>query len=279
MNYLFRDIKDLDAAKEAYDALGFCVFTNLLSDIEVKALTAGVDEAFKAGRFAVAAEDYTANDDAIDAHAIEQTCKHPKLVEIARTLMNEVPVELQHAKLTAKPVTASEKSEVRWHQDFPYFPHTNFDLLACGIHLDEEDEGSGSLEYVPGTHLEGEKNHLNEKGEFAYYCTEPVTMPSVRIMAKPGWVFFHHCLTLHRSAAKTNTKSRRIMVFQYRAADAVQLAGAVWKCNGYKVDPTEPEVQMARFPDGTSINVRGKGGRLFDLYNKLAPNQPMKQYG
>ena len=39
-------------------------------------------------------------------------------------------LRLQHCKLNWKPPTKGT-GEVDWHQDFPFLPHTNYDVLAC----------------------------------------------------------------------------------------------------------------------------------------------------
>jgi hypothetical protein len=88
-----------------------------------------------------------------------------------------------------------------------------------------------------------------------------------------GFVSFHHCLTLHTSNPKLRSGHRRLIVLQYRAVDAVQLAGVIWRCNGMQLEE-ENGAPRARFPDGTSVEMRGHGGRLFDVSGKLAPNRP-----
>ena len=44
--------------------------------------------------------------------------------------------------LSFEPINDKGSGLINWHQDYPFFPHTNFDLLAFGIHLDDEDENS-----------------------------------------------------------------------------------------------------------------------------------------
>ena len=41
---------------------------------------------------------------------------------------------------------------VEWHQDWAFYPHTNDDLLACGILLEDVDQDNGPLMAIPGTH-------------------------------------------------------------------------------------------------------------------------------
>jgi phytanoyl-CoA hydroxylase len=278
---LFRDELDIEAASKVFARVGYCVFSDLLGFEAFSTLLNGVDKAISEGKLVIRDNKMNTNDDAIFAHpAIEATCKHPSLIAAARAFIGH-PVELQHAKFNAKPKSHKVlESEVEWHQDFPFFPHTNSDLIACVIHLDDEDEGSGAMSFVPASHLLGEQPHTDEQGNFIYRCMEPDNRyrPAELLLAKRGWISFHHSFTLHRSGVKTHNRDRRLIVFQYRAYDAVQLAGVLWRCNGYRVDTTAPEFPLARFPDGSRISLRGRGGRLYDLYGALKPNTLPKRY-
>ena len=44
------------------------------------------------------------------------------------------------------------KTEVAYHQDFAYTPHTNDDIVTALLFLDDVDEGNGALTVVPGSH-------------------------------------------------------------------------------------------------------------------------------
>ena len=65
-----------------------------------------------------------------------------------------------------------------------------------------------------------------------------------------------------------------MIVFQYRSQDALQLSGAIWKSNGYQVE--ENTNTKVRFPNGLIIENRGTGGRLYDIYGKLKPDEQKK---
>jgi hypothetical protein len=41
---------------------------------------------------------------------------------------------------------------VEWHQDGAFYPHTNDDLLAIGVILEDVDTSSEPLMVIPGTH-------------------------------------------------------------------------------------------------------------------------------
>lgn len=54
--------------------------------------------------------------------------------------------------------------------------------------------------------------------------------------------------------------------------DAVELAGVVWKCAGYQVEDRPRTPRVARFADGTTVELRGIGGRLIDMAGAYAPD-------
>lgn len=215
------------------------------------------------------------NDCIFAAPEIEETVRDPGLVGFTRKLIGR-PITLQHSKLNAKPLNDTGGGEVRCHQDYAFFPHSNYDLVACLVHLDDEETDAGPLRCMPGSHKLGALSHVDPSGKFAYECTETDKIDyksAVELSGKAGMVTFHHSLTLHHSEPKRRAGHRRFVIFQYRAFDAVQLAGVVWKCNGYQVEAGELPPASARFPDGTVVECRGRGGRLFDVGGMLAPNR------
>lgn len=124
---------DLDMIMSCYSRDGFVAIANVLSPNELEKANSAVNEAVKNDRleyFTEAVSTANPNQEMYGAHPyLSQLAKHPKIVKIARNLVG-TSIELQHAKLSLKPSTKG-KGAIPWHQDFPFFPHTNFDLLAC----------------------------------------------------------------------------------------------------------------------------------------------------
>lgn len=276
-NYLFSEDK-LTEASNFFHTNGFVGFKNLLSAEELTSLEVGLKKAMDAKLIVIGNDELLSNNDVIYADpSIESVCKNRVIVSIAKRLLGR-PIELQHSKFNAKPRNNTTQGEVAWHQDYPFFPHTNFDLIACVVHLDDENEGSGPLEYLIGSHKLGVLSHIDPTGNFVYRCSNDDIIAneiSKVVTSKRGEITFHHGLTLHRSAPKTNDLNRRLLVFQYRAVDAIQLAGVIWRCTGEQVDmdSCEERPAVARFESGLSVELRGKGGRLYDLFGRLAPNK------
>jgi ectoine hydroxylase-related dioxygenase (phytanoyl-CoA dioxygenase family) len=155
--------------------------------------------------------------------------QHPAFKELAmsNSILDRVECLLgpnlcfHHSKLNMKPGRVG--SVVEWHQDLAYFPHTNTDILACLIYLDDATEENGCLQIVPRQHKSGLLNHARD-GLFRGKITDDFPkpgMPSVVACEAPaGSVIFMHCMTPHSSLPNRSKKSRRTLIYEYRAADA-----------------------------------------------------------
>ena len=56
---------------------------------------------------------------------------NPKILDVVENLIGP-NIQLHHTKLNLKP-PSNREARFEWHQDYPFFPHTNFDLLAVMI--------------------------------------------------------------------------------------------------------------------------------------------------
>ncbi|HCA92040.1 MAG TPA: restriction endonuclease subunit S, partial [Alphaproteobacteria bacterium] len=72
-------------------------------------------------------------------------------------------IKLQASKVNLK--LPGSGTNVRYHQDFPFEPHSNDDLCTVLIFLDDVTLDNGPLEVVPGTHR-GELYTLWHDGVF-----------------------------------------------------------------------------------------------------------------
>ena len=117
---------------------------------------------------------------------------------------------------------------VEWHQDWAFYPHTNQDVLAVGILLDDMDADNGPLMFLPGSHLGPIYDH-HSRGAFcgAIDCAASrLDVSGAReIHAPAGTVTIHHARLVHGSAMNASHRQRRILFYEYAAADAWPLAG------------------------------------------------------
>ncbi|MBG06248.1 MAG: phytanoyl-CoA dioxygenase [Rhodospirillaceae bacterium] len=117
---------------------------------------------------------------------------------------------------------------VEWHQDWAFYPHTNDDLLAIGIALDDCEEVNGPLMVIPGSHKRPIYDH--HAGDFFCGAIDPDASgidfsKAVALTGKRGTMTIHHARTLHGSALNTSEMPRRLLLIMYAAADAWPLLG------------------------------------------------------
>jgi ectoine hydroxylase-related dioxygenase (phytanoyl-CoA dioxygenase family) len=135
-------------------------------------------------------------------------------------------LRLQSSKLNLK--SPRFGSPVEWHQDWAFYPHTNDDILAVGVMLDDTSLENGAMLVVPGSHQGPTYDH-HADGRFCG-ALDP-QMPglnldqAVPIVGKAGSVSFHHVRAVHGSAQNRSTMSRNFLLYEVCAADAFPLMG------------------------------------------------------
>jgi ectoine hydroxylase-related dioxygenase (phytanoyl-CoA dioxygenase family) len=134
-------------------------------------------------------------------------------------------VKLHHTKINSKlPKTATK---VEWHQDFPFTPHSNDDLITALLMIDEVTEENGPLEVLPGSH-KGPLEPLWHEGRFTGAVDAATTArcvaQAVRCTGRAGSVCLMHTRLLHGSAPNQSNRARTLYIVVYSAEDAVPLA-------------------------------------------------------
>ncbi len=134
-------------------------------------------------------------------------------------------VKHHHNKINSKLPGAS--TEVKWHQDFPFTPHSNSDIITALLMVDEVTDENGPLEVAPGTH-KGEIHPIWHDGVFTG-AIDPDTADemkarSVRCTGPAGSVCLMHTKLAHGSAPNLSDSPRTLLICVYTAADAHQLS-------------------------------------------------------
>lgn len=215
---------------------GFLVIDNVFSPEEVETLRQATQNP------AIIEEIKKRDYENTTVHLLSLAARHPAFLALAKDprIINRIKpfigpdIQLQHSKLTTKPPTKG-KGPFAWHQDFAFFPHTNTDLVAVMVMLDDATPENGCMQMVKGSYKLGLRNHIKD-GIFTGGCQEPELWADKEkityITPKAGGISIHHCLSLHGSEVNQSGKPRRGIVFQYRADDAYQLADNIWEDTG-----------------------------------------------
>jgi ectoine hydroxylase-related dioxygenase (phytanoyl-CoA dioxygenase family) len=151
--------------------------------------------------------------------------RNPRITGILAELIGP-NIRLHGAKLNMK--SAGYGAAVEWHQDWAFYPHTNDDVLATGLYLDDCDMENGPLLVVPGTHKGPIYDH-HADGYFAGAMNPELKgldySKAVPLVGKAGSMTIHHARLVHGSALNTSSKPRRLLLHEYTAADAWPLMG------------------------------------------------------
>jgi ectoine hydroxylase-related dioxygenase (phytanoyl-CoA dioxygenase family) len=227
--------------RDAYRRDGFIVVPGLLSETEVVELRRIIAE-LVAG--AAAADTHTAVYDLEPGHtrsapkvrrikqphmvhpAFAAVVRKPAVIEVLTTLIGP-NLRMQGSKLNMK--AAHYGSPVEWHQDWAFYPHTNDDILAIGVMLDDMDLENGPLMVVPGSHRGPVWNHHGADGRFCGLVDpldiEAEAARAVPLTGRAGSMSFHHVRALHGSALNTSDRDRNLLLYEIMAADAWPLLG------------------------------------------------------
>jgi hypothetical protein len=151
----------------------------------------------------------------------------PRMVEVLTQLLGPSGVRLHGSKLNIK--APQYGSPVEWHQDWAFYPHTNDDVLAVGVMLDDCALENGPLMVVPGSH----KGPVHDHHCDGYFCgaIDPACdidySKAVPLVGRAGSMSFHHVRLVHGSAQNVSDKPRQLLLYEFTAADAFPLVKPV----------------------------------------------------
>ena len=134
-------------------------------------------------------------------------------------------VKHHHCKINLK--LPGSHTEVRYHQDFAYTPHTNDDVVTALLMLDDMTPDNGCLMVVPGSH-QGPMYSLFEDGRFTGFIA-PAEERALRereapVVGRAGSVCLMHTRLAHGSEPNRSTAPRGLYICVYTAADAFPIA-------------------------------------------------------
>lgn len=160
-------------------------------------------------------------------HAVfDEVVRSPQVIAILTALLGP-GLRLYGSKLNMK--SALYGSPVEWHQDWAFYPHTNDDVLAIGVLLDDTDLANGPMLVSPGTHTGPVWNHHGADGRFAGMIDPDEIQPEIDralpCMGRAGSMSFHHVRALHGSALNTSDRPRNLLLYEVTASDAWPLMG------------------------------------------------------
>ena len=153
--------------------------------------------------------------------------RSPALLDVLSALLGPSGVRLHGSKLNLK--SPEYGSPVEWHQDWAFYPHTNDDVLAVGVLLDDATEENGPVLVLPGSHRGPTFDHHGPDGRFCG-AMDPARdrldfASAIPLIAPAGSCSFHHLRAVHGSAQNRSAQSRNLLLYEFTAGDAFPLLG------------------------------------------------------
>ena len=274
---------------DEYDEVGAIVVRDILSPAEVAGLRRVTDEFVERAR---AHTTHTDIFDLEDTHSPTQPrvrriksphlhdpaygalMRHPRILAVLRDLWGP-DIRFDTAKLNLK--SAGFGAAVEWHQDWAFYPHTNDDLAAVGIMMDDMERANGPLMIIPGSH-KGPVHDHHFDGKFCGAIDPTVGdvdySTAIDLVGPAGSITVHHVRAIHGSAVNTSNKDRRLLLFQFRAADAWPIVNtvqdlaafdAMMACGAASITP-----RLAAVPVRMPLPPADKQGSIYENQKGLA---------
>ena len=145
------------------------------------------------------------------------------IADVAADLLGP-DIYFHHSKLNFK--WGGGTDEVKWHQDFPFYPHTNANVLAIGTYLADVNIDDGPLAVIPGSHKTQIHEQFDDNGiwtgsmrdeDVELYDTDT----TIYMPAPKGSITIHHSRAVHSTKPTTTAgNGRPLLINSYAAADA-----------------------------------------------------------
>ncbi len=201
------------------------------------------------------------------SETFKRTALESNVAKIAGQLVGSSGARLHHSKVNSKlPYTATQ---VKWHQDFPFTPHSNDDLVTCLVMVSDVNPENGPLQVIPGSHKGPLFSHW-QNGSFTgtvspeveqQHCQQPISC-----FGPKGSVCFMHTRLLHASSPNQTDFPRTLFINVYAAEDALpygenplpskDTGTMVWGSESGEIRSTNNKLRLPTKPNGASFFVQ-----------------------
>lgn len=180
--------------------------------------------------------------------------RDPAYWEFATGVVADVAADLvgrnvvfHHSKLNFKWNDGTDG--VGWHQDIPFYPHSNYSPLTIGLYLADTGSTDGPVAVIDGSHEGPLYDHYDADGRWAgclsAAAVATLNMARARYLTAPaGALTVHNCRTVHGSPPSESAEGRPLLLNAYAAADATPYA---------ELDPPAQSVHCGEIVRGAPV--------------------------
>jgi ectoine hydroxylase-related dioxygenase (phytanoyl-CoA dioxygenase family) len=225
------------AQRELFFREGYLLVENAIPDTWIERLRAARDELVERSR-AVAESDAVYDLEPGHSRASPRlrritnpSVQHPVIWDYAsRSILPDIVADLVGPDVKFLDTMLNFKwpgggAEIKWHQDVPFFPHTNYAILTTGTLLEDVGPEQAPMGVVPGSHEGPVYDLYDDEGVWTGTISDADLQNAgldraVHLTGPAGSVQVHSCRTLHGSARNESDSGRPILLSTYAAADA-----------------------------------------------------------
>ena len=122
---------------------------------------------------------------------------------------------------------------VAWHQDLPFYPHTNTATIQILIPLYDVPLEQGPLKVVRGSHRGRIFEHYDDEGNWSGKISDADRdsinwTDTVTLSCSAGDAIVLHPLTVHGSGPNESERNRPFLIHGMSAADAISYTAMTW---------------------------------------------------
>ena len=226
-----------DAQRRAYFEHGYLHLQSFLPDDVLAQLRAAFNELTERYRYQTASDDdvlveqdhspenlrFKRFNRTTDQHqAFWAYAANSVLTELVSDLVG-LSVRFRESYLNCKAPHGGDA--VDWHQDFPFFPHTNKALLTTLTFLEDVSADIGPIMVFPGSHRGVLYDHYNTDASWAGKVPDADlakldTSNALPLCGPAGTVVVFDCCMVHSSKPNSSAHSRPLLLNGYSAGDA-----------------------------------------------------------
>ena len=133
-------------------------------------------------------------------------------------------VKFHHSKLNFK--WSKGGAEVKWHQDIPAWPHTNYTPCTAGTYLYDCGRAQGPMGFIPGSHNGPLYSEFDDQGQWTgcLSMSDAAKLDLSKVVwleAPAGSITIHNCRSLHYSEPNNSAVARPLLLNVYSNANAM----------------------------------------------------------
>ena len=175
--------------------------------------------------------------------------KRSKVLEIVADLLGP-DIKFRDIKVNFK--WEGGGSEIRWHQDFAYFPHTNHATCQALLQLGTVGADDGPVKVLPGSHRHGVFDHYDQRGDWTGHLRpedlQSLPLHKAEAMTGPaGSLLVLHGAVVHSSEPTTVDRRRSMLIIGYSAGDAMPVTPPLYPGSHYGETVHGSKPRCARF--------------------------------